>query len=202
MKAKYLGTAVLAAALALAGCGGKSEFTITGGFYDSFGNLVPLKNPGLELANGDDVISVPVGATTFSFPKTVEYGSNYNVVVKTQPQHMTCNPPSSAGTAGRMESVTVALSCVQNTYSVVVTVKGLTEAAATDARQQLINGSTVVEVTAAAPGATFASIPVGSSYGITIFQQPKNQTCTIVNGAGIMGDANRADAVVDCVKNP
>lgn len=201
MKAKYLGTAMLAA-LVLAGCGGKSEFTITGGFYDSLGNLVPLKNPGLELANGDDVISVPVGATTFSFPKTVEYGSNYNVVVKTQPQHMTCSPQSSAGTAGRMERVAVALSCTQNTYAVVVTVKGLTEAAATDARLQLINGSTVQEVTAAAPVISFGSIPVGSSYGITIFQQPLNQTCTVTNGAGIMGDADRADTVVNCVKNP
>lgn len=201
MKAKYLGTAMLAA-LVLAGCGGKSEFTITGGFYDALGNLVPLKNPGLELANGDDVIAVPVGATTFSFPKTVEYGSNYNVIVKTQPQHMTCSPQSSAGTAGRMERVAVALSCTQNTYAVVVTVKGLTEVAATDARLQLINGSTVQTVTAAAPVISFGSIPVGSSYGITIFQQPLNQTCTITNGAGIMGDADRADTVVNCVKNP
>ncbi|MBB3220342.1 hypothetical protein [Pseudoduganella umbonata] len=202
MKATYLGTAVLAAALALAGCGGKSEFTITGGFYDSLGNLVPLKNPGLVLANGDDEISVPVGTTTFSFPKTVEYGNNYNVVVKTQPQHMTCSPQSSAGVAGRMESVAVALSCTQNTYSVVVAVKGLTEAAATDARLQLINGSTVQEVTAAAAGTSFGGIPVGSSYGITIFQQPLNQTCTIANGAGIMGDADRADTLVTCTKNP
>lgn len=195
MKATYLGTAVLAAALALAGCGGKTEFTITGGFYDSLGNPVPLKNPGLELANGDDVIAVPVGATTFSFPKTVEYGTNYNVVVKTQPQHMTCNPPSTAGTAGRMESVTVALNCTQNTHAVLVTVKGLP----TGGSLTLINGSTVLPATAAAPVVTFPSIPVGASYGITVFEPPANMNCTITNGAGIMGDANRADAVVECV---
>lgn len=197
MKATYLGTAVLAAAFALAGCGGKSEFTITGAFYDGNGNKVPLSGSGLQLANGDDVISVPVGATDFSFPKTVEYGSNYNVVVKTQPQHMTCTPPSSAGVAGRMESVTVALSCSQNTYSVVVAIKGLT-----GANLQLINGSTVVPVAATATSASFDGIPVGFTYGITVFKQPDGQTCSIVNGAGIMGDAIRADAVLTCEKNP
>ncbi|WBS02598.1 hypothetical protein OU994_30925 [Pseudoduganella sp. SL102] len=197
MKATYLGTAVLAAVMALAGCGGKSEFTITGAFYDAKGNKVPLSNPGLQLANGDDVISVPVGATDFSFPRTVEYGSNYNVVIKTQPQHMTCNPPSTAGTAGRMEAVTVALNCTQNRYSVVVSVKGLT-----GANLQLINGSTVLPVTVASPTASFDNIAVGDPYGVTIFNQPDGQTCTIANGAGIMGDAIRADALVTCEKNP
>ena len=202
MKATYLGTAVLAAALALAGCGGKSEFTITGAFYDSLGNKVPLKNPGLQLANGDDVISVPVGTTDFSFPKTVEYGSNYNVVVKTQQQHMTCSPKSSAGVAGRMESVAVALQCLQNTYSVVVTVKGL--AAGTSVN--LINGSTVQAASATTaiptPAISFPGIPVGSTYGIAVFEQPAGMTCTVTNGAGTMGDADRVDTVVDCVKNP
>ncbi|QBE64171.1 hypothetical protein [Pseudoduganella lutea] len=200
MKANTIGMAVLA--LALAACGGKSEFTINGGFYDANGNLEPLSNPGLVLANGDDEIAVPVGTTRFSFPKTIEYGNAFNVVVKTQPQHMTCDPTSTPGTAGRNESINIALRCQQNKYAVGVTVKGLTEAAATDARLQLINGSSVVEVTAASPVASFGSIPVGTAYGITIFQQPLNQTCTITNGSGIMGDADRADAVVNCVKNP
>lgn len=201
MKAKYLGTAVLA--LVLAGCGGKSEFTITGTFYDASGFVTGVKNPGLELANGDDVIAIPVGATAFSFPRTVEYGDNFNVVVKTQPQHMTCSPVNTSGTAGRTESVTIPITCSQNTYSVLVAVKGLAAAGATtDAKLQLINGSSVVEILSTAPSANFGSIPVGSAYGITIFQQPTGQTCTITNGSGVMGDANRADAVVDCIKNP
>lgn len=202
MKATYLGTAVLAAAMALAGCGGKTSFTINGAFYDANGNKVPLKNPGLELANGDEVISVAVGQTDFSFSKTVDYGDSYNVVVKTQPQHMTCSPTTSSGTAGRTESINIAMSCAQNTYSVVVAVTGLTAGATGDTQLQLINGSTVATVTAASPTATFGSIPVGSSYGITIFAQPTGQTCSIANGAGIMGDADRADAVVTCTKNP
>ena len=198
MKANYLGTAVLAAALALAGCGGKTEFTITGTFYNASGDVTGVPNAGMELTNGNDTIAIPVGATTFSFPTAIDYGDTFNVVISKQPQHMTCTPPNTVGTAGRTESVTIPITCSQNAYAAVVSVTGLTEAAATDARLQLINGSTVQEVTAAAPAASFGSIPVGFAYGITIFQQPKGQTCTIVNGSGIMGDADRADIVVTC----
>lgn len=189
MKAKYLGTAVLA--LALAGCGGKSSFTITG-------TVSGLKNPGLQLANGDDVISVPVDSTSFSFPKQVEYGDSYTVVVKTQPQYMTCTPLSQTGTAGRTESITLAITCTQNTHTLYVTVTGLTAEGL-----QLINGSSGMQtVTVASPSTSFTGIPVGTAYGITIYQQPTGQTCTVANGAGYMGDADRADTVVTCVKNP
>lgn len=201
MKAKHIGTAVLALGMALAGCGGKTSFTVAGGFYDANGNLVPLKNPGLVLANGDEEISVPVGATRFSFSKQVEYGDNYNVVIKTQPQFMTCSPYSSTGTAGRLESINVPLSCAQNTHAVLVTITGLTAGATGDNKLQLINGSTVNEVAGTATSSSFGGIAVGLSYGVAVFQQPTGQTCTVANGSGIMGDADRADVTVTCVKN-
>ena len=198
MKATILGGAVLLAA-ALAACGGKASFTINGNLVDANGNLAPLKNPGLQLANGDDVISVPQGATSFSFPKTVSYGDSYTVVVKTQPQHMTCAPASISGTAGRTETISLALTCTQNTYSVLVTVNGLTG----DMKLTLINGSFgSATATATAPTVSFPSIPVGSSYGIAVYEPIAGYNCTVVNGSGVMGDANRADAVVNCVKNP
>ncbi|WP_338767767.1 hypothetical protein [Massilia sp. METH4] len=194
MKAKYLGTAVLAMAAALAGCGGKTSFTISG-------TLSGVNNPGLVLANGSEELSIPVGATSFSFSQTVDYGNNYNVTVKNQPQYMTCTPPSTAGVAGRTESIAIVIQCVQNTHTVYVTVTGLAEVATGAAQLQLINGTTIQAVTSASPSTGFAGIPVGTSYGVTIFQQPAGQTCTIANGAGIMGDADRADTVVTCTKN-
>ena len=197
MKAKLIGAAALALALGLAACGGKSSFTINGTFVDSLNNITNIKNPGLILANGDDEISIPVGASTFSFPRQIEYGDTYTVVVKQHPQHQTCTPATSTGTAGRTESISLVMSCTQNAYSVIVTVTGLTAEGL-----QLINGSSGgVTVTVANPTAEFQSIPVGTSYGISIYQQPTGQTCSIVNGSGIMGDAIRKDAVVTCVKN-
>jgi hypothetical protein len=193
MKAKYLGTAVLAAALALAGCGGKTEFTINGTFYNSGGYVTGVPNSGMELTNGNDTISIPVGATTFSFPTAIEYGDTFNVIITKQPLHMTCTPPNTSGTAGRTESVTIPITCAQNTYSVLVTISGLTGEGL-----QLSNGSVIAAPAAAATSAEFAGIPVGSAYGIAIFSQPAGQTCDITNGSGVMGDANRADVTVTC----
>ncbi|TWI61542.1 hypothetical protein IP91_04622 [Pseudoduganella lurida] len=188
MKAQFLGAALLA--LALAGCGGESDFTIGG-------SITNLKNAGLVLANGDDTLSVPVGATSYSFPKTVAYGDNYSVVITKQPDHMTCTPTVTSGAAGQFETISVPITCAQNTYAVNVTVTGLTAEGL-----QLVNGSSgTATVTVAAPTASFTSIPVGTAYGITIYNQPTGQTCTIANGAGVMGDADRSDAVVTCVKN-
>jgi hypothetical protein len=48
------------------------------------------------------------------------------------------------------------------------------------------------------------SIPVGTPYGLSIFTQPKDtttgatQTCTLINGTDVMGDANRANVVITC----
>jgi len=47
------------------------------------GGLLVVSN--LVLANGADAITVPFGATTFTFDKQVAYGSSYNVVVQSQP---------------------------------------------------------------------------------------------------------------------
>lgn len=193
MKARYLGTAVLAAALALAGCGGKTEFTLNGTFYDAAGNVTGVPNSGMELTNGNETISIPLGATTFSFPTRIEYGDDYNVVITTQPQHMTCTPANTSGSAGKTEAIEIPITCSQNVFSVLVTINGLTGTGL-----QLSNGSTLVSPDAAATSAEFASIPVGTSYGIAVFTQPAGQTCEVSHGSGIMGDANSDDVVVNC----
>ncbi len=191
MKAKYLGTAVLA--LALAGCGGKASFTVGG-------SIANLTNPGLVLANGDDTVSVPVGATSYSFPNQIGYGDAYDVVVKEQPQHMTCDVSSllgSSGTAGRTETIDVSFSCSQNTYSVIATITGMTAAGLV-----VTNGTTTSPTQVAnATTLTFPGIPVGVAYGLAVLEQPTGLTCTITNGTGVMGDANRADVVIACVPN-
>jgi hypothetical protein len=46
----------------------------------------------------------------------------------------------------------------------------------------------------------FPAIPVGDAYGLSVLTQPSNpaQVCTIANGTGVMGDANRTNVVVTC----
>jgi hypothetical protein len=42
-------------------------------------------------------------------------------------------------------------------------------------------------------------VTYGQTYGVTVFEQPAGQTCTVTNGAGTMGD-NAVDTIaVNCV---
>jgi hypothetical protein len=191
MKAKLLGAALLAA-LTLAACGGKASFTISG-------TVVGLSNQGLVLQNnGKDPLTVPAGATSFSFPNSISYGTEYNVTVLTHPDHMRCEPQNGVGSAGRTASINVVVNCVQNAYALggsVVNLKG--------EGLVLINGSAGGQLSLPkdATEFTMGQIAVGTAYGVSVLTQPKNpaQQCTITNGTGVMGDAERRNVIIDCV---
>jgi hypothetical protein len=197
--------AALALALALSACGGKASFDITGTFIDAQGNLKPLANPGLVLANGGDTVAVPVGATSFKFPNSISYGTEYNILVQKQPDHMTCNVLGGSGSAGRLVSITATVNCTQNSYTIGGTVTGITG----DATVTLTNGSTGGTVTLNKDSSTFTfQVPVfdGQSYGVTVYTitpdttTPANLACTVANGTDVMGTAPRTNIVVTCAK--
>ncbi|KQZ40923.1 hypothetical protein [Duganella sp. Root1480D1] len=190
MKAKFIAAALLA--VALAACGGKASFAIGG-------TISGLSNNGLILQNnGGDDLAVNAGATTFSFPNSISYGTEYKVTIKQQPEHMTCAVigTSNIGSAGHTTSINVGITCVQNSYTLGGTVQHLT----TDGLV-LVNGSTSGGITVAKGATSFVvpgSIPVGTAYGVTVLTQPTGQTCSVANGSGVMGDADRANIVVSC----
>lgn len=188
MKAKFLGAALMAA-LALAACGGKASFTIGGTVFG-------LNNPGLVLQNGADTLPVPAGATSFSFPNSISYGTEYNVTVKTHPEHMKCEIGRGQGSAGSMATINVVVQCVQNTYALGGSVSNLKGEGLT-----LINGSSSGQLTLLKDATEFTMglIPVGTAYGLSVLNQPKNQHCTIVNGTGVMGDGDRRNVIINCV---
>lgn len=191
--------AALLLALSLAACGGKSSFTIAGVFTTSdLVTLLPVNNSGLVLQNtgNNDTVSVPAGATSFTFPKTVDYGDVYNIVVKTQPNHMTCTPqyPSDNDSAGHTTSIRVVVECLQNQYIIGGTVNGL-PTTATTLPLILINGSNNSAYTYD-PTLTTPPIPPlfvmpsevldGSTYGVTVLQNPTGYACTVANGNGVV----------------
>ncbi|WP_342118367.1 hypothetical protein [Pseudoduganella sp. OTU4001] len=189
MKAKLIGAAVLAGA-ALAACGGKASFTIGG-------TVNGLSNQGLVLQNGSDTVAVPAGATTFAFPNQIDYGTEYNVSIKTQPDHMECTVPNGHGSAGRTASINVVVNCSQKTYYLggkVVNLKG--------SGLTIINGSSSGQLVLNkdATEFSFANIPVGTAYGLAVLKQPTDpaQVCTITNPTGVMGDADRMNVVITC----
>ncbi|MGW8394889.1 hypothetical protein [Pseudoduganella sp. HUAS MS19] len=190
MKTKLIAAALLAAALAA--CGGKASFTLGG-------TITGLANNGLILQNnGGNDLSINAGATSFSFPNSISYGTEYRVSIKQQPEHMTCGflGGTEHGSAGHTTSINIAISCSQNAYALGGTVEGLNATGLV-----LVNGSSSGSITIAKDATSFTvpgTIPVGTAYGITVLAQPDTLSCSVENGSGVMGDAPRTNVKVIC----
>ncbi|MBB3119836.1 hypothetical protein [Pseudoduganella violacea] len=201
MQAITLGRlSALAAVLALAGCGGKSTFEVSGNFTEGNSSATSaVRTAGLKLSlNGDqEQIDIPVGATSYRFSKRISYGENYTVKVVRSPEHVTCaaDPNFSSGYAGQTTSIVVNVACSQNSYSVSGKVNNLLEDGL-----GLNNGATPATVNKASPVFTFPAIPYGAPYAIVVTRQPTNQTCTVVNGSGYMGEAAVTNVEINCTR--
>jgi hypothetical protein len=200
--------AALALAATLAACGGKAQFTVQG-------SVSNLNNPGLVLANGGSTVNVPAGATTFAFPQQIDYGTEYNITVQTNPAHMNCGVVSGgSGSAGHTVSIFAQVTCAQNNYSVGGQFTGLKPVdSATPRIITLINGSTGGGVTITSAGGdangngTFvlsSNVADGQAYGVTIAAQPQpaGLTCTLTNGAGVMHETPVSNLLLTCVPTP
>lgn len=209
MKFSYVSAAAaLAAVAALAGCGGKAQFTVQGTFNDAAGNVVSLPNSGLVLANGSDTLSVPLGATSFAFGKQIDYGTDYNITVKTQPAHMSCGVLNGSGSAGHNVSIQAKVVCIQNSYSLGGQFTGLTAAADGTARTvTLLNGSAGGSVTISSTSATAGAgdfvfgtaVQDGQAYGVTVLTQPAGLVCSVANGTGVMHEVAVSNLLLTCV---
>ncbi len=193
MKAKFL--APIALVLAVAGCGGKASFTVGG-------SITGLTNSGLVLTNNGERLVVPAGATSYSFPNSIEYGNEYTIGFEKQPAHQTCGPANGVstlkGAAGYTETISVPLICLVNTYRLSGTVSGLTAAGLVVANG---NGT---ELPIAKDATTFAypdDIASQTTYGLAVITQPAGLTCTVTNGTGTMQDAAVTNVVIACKPN-
>lgn len=189
---------VLALVLGLAACGGVATFTIGG-------PISGLSYDGLVLDNNGSALAVPANATAYAFPNTINYGTTYSVSVKTNPAHQVCLVTGADATghaidtAGRLASISVPVTCSNNTFAIGGTVSGLTANGLV-----LTNGSNggTVTLDAGATAFTFPVVPYGASYGVTVLTQPPDGTviCSVSpNGTGVMGDAAIGDIAVTCV---
>lgn len=192
MKSSFLRPALaLALAAGLVACGGKATFAVSG-------TVSGQVYPGLVLTNNGVDLPIAVGATTYSFPGSLEYGDAYDVKVKTDPLHQTCETDgqTSVGTAGRTASINVEVRCGVNAYSVGGKITGLTTEGLI-----LTNGTTGGTINVVKDATVFvfpAGVAFNQSYGVTILEQPKGQACTVTNGIGLMGDAKVENIQVTC----
>jgi hypothetical protein len=212
MKLSYVAAiAALGAAALLTACGGKAQYAVQGPVFN-------LTTPGLTLSNGGETISVPAGATSYTFGRQIDYGTNYEVKIVTQPEHMRCgfNGANPTGSAGHTVSISVQIVCERNSYPVGGRFTGLQvltpangTVAAVPRTLTLLNGTaggTVVltspaDNTGAADFVFSTMVPDGQSYGVTIDPTtvPADRTCTVKNGTGFVTTSAITNIAVDCV---
>lgn len=202
--------AALAIGAALAACGGKAT-------YDVSGTISGLTNKGLILTNnGGDDLSIPAGATSFTFARRISYGETYDIEFKKNadgtpiyPEHMVCNLGYNTGSAGHTVSINAIVVCSQATHNLGGTVIGLANCPATTTAAPycltLANGSNTLSIAKPADGSnntpfTFSAVVKdGDSYGVTVLTQPTNMNCTVTNDSGVMHTTDVGNVVVNCV---
>jgi hypothetical protein len=160
-------------------------------------NQVTLNN------NGADPVTVRANGA-FSFATPVAYNSSFNVTVGTQPVGQTCTVSNGSGSGVVANITNVTVACSTNTFTIGVTVTGLTTGLIPDQQVTLRNGGDSLTVTAAQNGTlrTFsAPVAYNGSYNVTVGTQPIDKTCTVSNGSGSGVVANITNVTVTCSTN-
>lgn len=201
--------AALLLSIGLAACGGKASFQVGGTIVDKSNPLAGATTPdtslsilgaGLELANGGSTLTPAKGATTFTFPTSIDYGTDYNVLIQKQPQHITCAVTNGSGSAGHVSEISATVTCAVNAYTVGGTIKNLSVDGLI-----LANGSTTATVSPALGATSFtfpSSVPYNTAYSVTVAKTPPGLACDVTNDAGTMQDAAVTNVVVECHAAP
>ena len=163
----------------------------------SVSGLASGNSVGITL-NGSATIEVTADGA-FAFPVPLAYGEAYVVSISTQPTspNQTCTVTNANGFVAGGDVSSVLVDCVTDQYTIGGTVSGL--AAGNDLVLRNNDGD---DLTISADGAfTFpTAIDDGSSYAVTVFQQPTNpdQVCTVASGTGTVSGAAVNDIAVTC----
>jgi hypothetical protein len=160
-------------------------------------NQVTLNN------NGADAVTVRANGA-FSFATPVAYNSSFNVTVGTQPVGQTCTVSNGSGSGVVANITNVTVACSTNTFTIGVTVTGLTTGLTPEQQVTLLNGGNPLVVTASQSGTlrTFsAPVAYNGSYNVTVGTQPVDKTCTVSNGSGSGVVANTTNITVICSTN-
>lgn len=172
----------------------KTQNHTVGGNISGLTGAVALLNNGNPLSV---ILTRTDGPFTFRLP--VAKGNPYQVTVRDNPLNQICTVgPNGSGIMGDDNVTNVTVTCVPNSnaHTVGGNVSGLT------AGKMVLVLNHTTSINSSNGAFNFATlIAQGSAYVLTIEAQPVGQTCTIANGAGIMGTANVTNVSVNCTPN-
>ncbi len=143
---------------------------------------------GLTLNDGAPLVVTADGA--YIFPVQLVAGAAYLVEVKTQPDGLACVVTNGSGTIDKSVAADVAVLCGPAGNAIAVSVAGLT-----GTLKLKINGEHELSIDQNGEIAFGAELPNGTSYTVTVSQQPAGQTCTLTNATGMVSDGSVAVGV-------
>lgn len=166
------------------------------------GGMVSGLQGTLQLTdNGHDVL-VLASNGAFTFAQALFDKAAYDVTVSAQPAGQTCTITNGAGTMQGADVTSVSVTCVTPTpppaptSSVGGAISGLTGTVVLG-----LNGGPSMTVSANGPYTFPTALASGATYAVTVTTQPAGQTCSVVNGAGTVGNGNVTNADVICAAN-
>jgi hypothetical protein len=163
--------------------------------YTIGGTIAGLNTSGLVLATGTQTTAPASGATTFSFSTKEPSGTAYNITVQTQPTGETCSVASGSGIV-QSQNVSVAVTCVVNTYTIQGQIAGLT---ASGLVLTLANTSLTVSPSSGASTFSFPTpLNYGTQYYVSVTTQPTGLTCAISGAGGQAGAASNPNILIVC----
>ncbi len=164
------------------------------------GSISGLVGSGLVLKNDTAaILTVPAGATSFSFPNALPAGAGYQVTVFTQPTSpsQTCTVTNGVGNLGDAGVGGLSVTCATNKFAVGGTVAGFTGTG-------LVlrdNGGDDLTVPDGATSFVFPTkVASGDAFAVTVRTQPNGPTqiCTVGGGSGQVGAGDVTSVTINC----
>lgn len=189
----------------LSACGGggggsisnNTEVPIAATLYALSGSITGLAGDGLELANGNQVITIPSGSSSFQFKDLLTAGQSYAVSIKTQPAGLTCSVENAVGTIIGSNITNIVVTCSLNAHAIGGVATGLSVSGLV-----LSNG---YEYLAPTPDSSIYQfqqpIAEGGSYSVKIIRQPETLSCKLdeTTASGTMGTTPISSLKITCV---
>ena len=174
---------------------GATLFSVGGSVSGLLGSSLALQNNARDyLAIGKD--------GNFQFAAALAKESAYKVSVLTQPSapSQTCIVTQGSGTLAAANVANVTVACTTNTYTVGVTVTGLTSTAGLVLQ---LNSAHDLPISANGTFTFDTPIPSAGPYSVTVLTNPAMpiQTCIVTQGIGTVTDANIDTVAIACTTN-
>jgi len=167
-----------------------------------------LSNSSVRIKNGTEIITLSANGK-FSFAKPLNSKASYSVSVNSNPTGQTCLVSNATGKIRDADVTNINVACSPIKYSLGGNITRLSGAIKlknsavdtlnkTSVETKLFSNNSKKKITFSFPN----KIAHGSTYNVSVEQQPAGQNCTVTNASGTVKGANISNVSVSCTNLP